>query len=63
MQNKKFNLLLLGEKKEDVHSWAKIEQKMQIFCLKVISKNDTILLPGMKPSQMSVIAGRLALEF
>lgn len=46
-EKKKVNLLLL-EKMEEVHSSAKIEQKMQILCLKVINKSDIIFLSGIK---------------
>lgn len=33
---------------EEVQGWAKIEQKMQILCLKVINKSDITFLPGIK---------------
>lgn len=46
-EKKKVNLLLL-EKMEEVHSSAKIKQKLQILCLKVINKSDTIFLSAMK---------------
>lgn len=46
-EKKKVNLLLL-EKMEEVHSSAKMEQKMQILCLKVINKSDIIFFSEIK---------------